>query len=76
MRAAGKKHNEPSEHKWADTYQVPPVICPTCGERVTLKQAFFGSRSRGTFHATDACLPYRVKLVVELLNGSVEAVLR
>lgn len=55
MRAAGKAYNEGSEHKWA-AWQVPPVICPGCGLRVTLKQAFFADVHQGTFHA--ACAPY------------------
>lgn len=64
MRAAGKKHNVASDHSWA-SWQVPPVLCPSCGKRVTLKDAFWGSREHGTFHATESCLPVRVRLVVE-----------
>jgi hypothetical protein len=62
VKRADAKHSAASEHKWAG-WQVPPVICPGCGERVTLKQAFWGSFEHGTFHAT--CLPYRVSLEVE-----------
>lgn len=62
MRAAGKKHNVASEHKWAE-WQVPPVLCARCGRRVTLKHSFFASVTHGTFHA--ACAPYRVTLTVE-----------
>lgn len=46
----GRTRNTASEHKWGE-WQVPPVICPACGDRVTLKQAFFGSFTKGTFHA-------------------------
>lgn len=45
-----------SEHKWGEGWQVPPVICPGCGVRVTLKQPFFGSFKLGTFHVE--CAPY------------------
>lgn len=57
MKAAGKKHNVASEHKWAE-WQVPPVMCanPECGKRVTLKDPFFASFELGTFHR--ACAPY------------------
>lgn len=43
-----------SEHKWA-SWQKPPVICPGCGKRVTLKQAFSADYHKGTYHA--ACKP-------------------
>lgn len=61
MRAAGKKHNVASEHKWPD-WVTTPVLCAGCGDRVTLKQSFFQSFELGTFHA--ACAPYRVTLSV------------
>lgn len=50
-----------SEHKWAE-WQRPPVLCGSCGKRVTLKQAFFASVTRGTFHAE--CAPYKLALTV------------
>lgn len=56
VKAAGRKHNIASEHKWAE-WQVPPVMCASgCGRRVTLKQSFFASEKLGTFHAE--CAPY------------------
>jgi hypothetical protein len=58
VRAAGKTYAQASEHKWAE-WQVPPVLCPTCGKRVTLKDAFFGSHALGTFHAEHA--PYATR---------------
>ncbi len=62
MRAAGKKHNIASEHKWPD-WVTPPVLCRGCGERVRIaKDSFFQSYAYGTYHA--ACAPYVVKVVV------------
>jgi hypothetical protein len=61
VKAKGKTYNIGSEHKWAE-WQVPPVICPICLKRVTLKDAFFASHTLGTFHRD--CAPYSVKVVV------------
>lgn len=68
MRAAGKKHNAPSEMRWAQ-WQTPPVICCVCGERVTLKEGH-----RGYFDATTGegrtwhlrCDPFSVSVTVEV----------
>jgi len=52
---SGHVSNVGSEMKWA-SWQVPPVICRGCGQRVRLKDEFFASRLLGTFHV--GCAPY------------------
>ena len=53
--ANGRTHNVGSEMKWA-SWQVPPVICAGCGQRVRIKDEFFASRRLGTYHI--GCAPY------------------
>lgn len=52
----GTRYAQGSDHSWAEGWQVPPVMCPECQKRVTLKDAFFASHKHGTFHR--ACAPY------------------
>ncbi len=59
---AGKRQNVGSDHSWAD-WQKPPVICPACKKRVTLRQSFMADFDRGTFHAEH--WPTVVRVVVE-----------
>lgn len=62
----GTKYNVGSQKSWA-AWQKPPVICPGCGKRVTLKDSFRADFWKGTFHA--ACLPH-VRIMLDAADSA------